>query len=329
MEGKRNMCTAISFKQKSRFFGRNLDLDAHLSEEIVIMGEGFPLVLRHAPPMPRHYAIIGVAAVVSGYPLYYDAINERGLAMAGLNFVGNARFADFSAERNNLAQFELLPYILGKCGTLAEAKRELRLINLVKTPFNDSTPPSELHFFLTDGVRSLTAEPCECGFKIYENPFGVLTNNPPFPYHRDNINNYINITSTEPSNRFSRALKLSRYSHGMGAIGLPGDNSSASRFVRAVFTKFNAVKKEDEAEELSQVFHTLGSVNQVEGVARMGDGYERTQYTSVANLDTLTYYYKTYSNFGINAVRLDEEAKRTNKLVRFPMKPSGNIFFEN
>jgi len=323
------MCTAISIKQKSRFFGRTLDLNRRFSEEVVITGEDFPFIFRHAPAMLRHYAIIGIGTVIDGYPLYYDAINEHGLAMAGLNFVGNAHFQSPDAEALNIAQFELLPYILGKCKALAEAKRELKSVRLVGTQFNETTPTSELHFFLTDGYRSLTAEPTKSGFMIYDNPFGVLTNNPPFPYHKENINNYISLTRNEPTNRFADGLRLSRYSHGMGALGLPGDSSSASRFVRAAFTKFNAVKKEDGKEELSQVFNVLGSVNQVEGVAKMGDGFEKTVYTAAANLDTLTYYYKTYENHGITAVRLGGAERTKSTLTRFPLKFKEAILFEN
>ena len=143
------------------------------------------------------------------------------------------------------------------------------------------------------------------------------------------LNNYINLTSREPENRFSKSLRLSRHSYGMGALGLPGDSSSASRFVRAAFTKFNAVKKDSEADELSHVFHILSSVNQVEGIARMGNGFEKTVYTAAANLDTLTYYYKTYENHGITAVRLSEGARTGGALARFPLKFKGSVLFEN
>ncbi|MBQ9070852.1 MAG: choloylglycine hydrolase [Clostridia bacterium] len=323
------MCTAISFKEKSNFFGRNLDLECSYGEEVIITPRNYGFEYRHSESPMEHMAIIGIGAVLDGYPLYYDAANEAGLAMAGLNFVGNAKFHTEEQDFYNLSQFELIPFILGSCKTVADAKRILLKTRLLRTPFNESTPPSELHFFITDGKDSLTAEPMADGFKVYENEIGVLTNNPPYPYHEQNINNYINLTSAVPENRFSDELRLVRYSRGMGSIGLPADPSSASRFVRAAFTKFNAVKKSDKYEELSEVFHVLESVYQVEGVAKWGDSYEKTQYTSVANLSTGEYFYKTYSNSRITAVKLTEENKAGETLIRFPLRQREDILFEN
>ena len=323
------MCTAIAFMQKHNFFGRTLDLEYHYKEEIVITPANYRFHLRHEGDFRTESAIIGVATVKDSYPLYYDAINEHGLAMAGLNFVGNAKFMPKSKEAVNLAQFELIPYILGQARSIYMAEEMLKNVRLINTPYSDTTPVSELHFFLTDGNISLAAEPEEDGFKIYDNPFGVLTNNPSFPYHRENLNNYMGLTREKAENRFSKKLPLYNYSRGMGAMGLPGDLSSSSRFVRAAFAVANAAKLDTDANSVGQVFHILDFVKQTDGLVSVSGKCEKTQYSVCADLNTGTYYYKTYGNSRISAVRLTEETKTSSVLSRFPMKLDEDIDYIN
>lgn len=323
------MCTAIALKQNSRFFGRNLDLEYHFNEQIVIAPRNFELKFRHTKPILTHYAFFGVATVIDGYPLYYDAANEHGLAIAGLNFTENAKFHAFDSNEYNIAQFEIIPFILSQSKSLTDAKTLLEKIALVCTPFNEKTSVSELHFFITDGINSLTAEPQDNKFMIYENPYGVLTNNPPFSFHKENINNYISLSSTSPKNAFSPDLPLKLYSKGMGAIGLPGDLSSASRFIRAAFTKSKALKKIKKTEELSQTFHILESVFQVEGCVNTNGFFEKTQYISVVNLDSLVYYYKTYDNSRVTGVKMKSEHFEKDELVKYHFRYKEDIFFEN
>lgn len=324
------MCTAIIFEQKCAFLGRTLDLEYHYSEEVVVTPRGYNFSKSNASEFKSDFAIIGIATVKDSYPLYYDAVNEHGLAMAGLNFVKNAKFTSNDVNKSiSLTQFELLPFILGKCKSLNDAKNILKNTCLVDTPFDVSTPVSELHYLISDGKTSIAAEPCEDGFKLYDNPFGVLTNNPPFPYHRDNISNYMNLGKNSPENKFGKNLPLEPYSRGLGAFGMPGDLSSSSRFIRAAFGVANAEKKTLENESVAQVFHILSSVNQTEGLVKTGDLYERTQYSICANLNTGIYYYKTYNNSRITAVKLTDDLKSAKSLARFPLKTEEDILFEN
>ena len=103
------MCTAISYKTDAHYFGRNLDLERGYGECVVITPRYCPLPLRHLPDLTEHYAMIGTAAVAQGYPLYFEATNERGLSMAGLNFPGNAHYAEVADGHDNVASFELIP----------------------------------------------------------------------------------------------------------------------------------------------------------------------------------------------------------------------------
>ncbi len=321
------MCTAISWQQ---YFGRTLDLEYSYEETVTITPRRFLLPFRLMPALERHYAMIGMAYVAEGYPLYYDAVNEKGLAMAGLNFPGNAVYRAEQAIAENIASFELIPWLLGQCATVAEAQARLAGLNLADFSFSDALPPSPLHWILSDESRSLTIEATVDGLHIYENPIGVLTNNPPFPMQMMHLTNFLSLTRDVPENRFAAGLELQPYSRGMGAMGLPGDLSSASRFVRAAFVAGNALIADTDAENISQFFHILGAVEQQAGCVQLADGsFEKTIYTSCCNRRTGMYCYTTYENRQITAVRLYEEDLESDRLRLYPLVRGEQIRYQN
>ena len=323
------MCTAISYLSKNHYFGRNLDLDHSYKEAVTITPRNFSLQYRKAPGMQNHYAIIGMATVIDDFPLYYDATNEHGLSMAGLNFPENAVYQPFKENQDNITPFEFIPWILGQCKTVCETRSLLQKLNLVSIAFREDLPLTPLHWIISDRTESIVVEPMSDGIKIYNNPVGVLTNNPPFDYHLYNLCNYMNLTAETPLNRFSDHIKLTPYSLGMGSIGLPGDLSSASRFVRAAFVKHNSVSDRTEFDDVSQFFHILGSVAQQRGCAKTNSGYELTIYTSCCNTDTGVYYYNTYNNFQICAVDMKRENLNSNTLIMYPLVNEQRILYHN
>ena len=159
---------------------------------------------------------------------------------------------------------------------------------------------------------------------------GVLTNNPPFDKQMFALNNYMNLSAKEPENKFAPGLNLEKYSRGMGAIGLPGDLSSQSRFIRVAFTKMNSISGEGETESVSQFFHILNSVDQQRGCCDLGDGkYEITIYTSCCNTNKGIYYYTTYNNHQITAIDMHKENLDEDKLVRYPLIKEEQIRMQN
>ena len=298
------MCTAVSYLSKDHYFGRNLDLEYSHNESVTVTPRNFCLPHRKCAAMSTHYAMIGIATVAENYPLYYDATNEHGLSMAGLNFPGNAVYQPEKAGCDNVTPFEFIPWILGQCKTVEEAIPFLKRTSLIKIDFNDQFPLSPLHWILADRNRAVTIEPLSDGLVIYENAVGVLTNNPPFDYHMHNLKNYLHLSSKEPENCFAPQIKLTPYSRGIGAYGLPGDLSSASRFIKAAYTKLNSVSNGSDSADISQFFHILGSVAQQNGCVQVDNGYEKTVYTSGCNTDKGIYYYTTYENQCISAVDL-------------------------
>ena len=324
------MCTAACYKTKDFYFGRTLDYEFSYGDRVVITPRNFPFFLRHGGVLEKHFAMIGMACVIDGYPLYYDAVNEAGLCCAGLNFVGNAVYEKPAQGRRNLAQFELIPFLLGSCKSVAEAKGMLREICLTDTPFSEKLPTAQLHWLIADKHQAITVEATAAGIQVYDNPAGVLTNNPPFPEQMFRLNDFLHLSPKQPQNNFSDKLPLQTYSRGMGALGLPGDLSSQSRFVRAAFVRANAVSGSSEAESVSQFFHILGAVDQPRGCCEVKDGqYEITIYTSCCNADKGIYYYTTYENHQISAVCMHRENLDSDQLCRYPMQTGEQICYQN
>ena len=324
------MCTAATYKTKDFYFGRTLDYEFSYGDEVTITPRNYPFRFIEKGHINTHYAIIGMAHVIDDYPLYYDAVNEKGLGIAGLNFVGNAVYKDKAEGKDNITQFEFIPWILGQCNTVKEARDLIERMNFLNIPFNDELPLAELHWIISDSEESITVEAVEEGIKTYENPVGVLTNNPPFDKQLFELNNYMYLSTKSPENKFATGLDLKRYSRGMGAIGLPGDLSSQSRFIRVAFTKMNSVSEDGEKESVSQFFHILNSVDQQRGCCELENGkYEITLYTSCCNTNKGIYYYTTYDNHQITAVHMHKESLDSNKLIRYQLVKGEQIKDQN
>lgn len=368
------MCTAVSFVTKDHYFGRNLDYEFSYEESIVITPGKYSFSFRNEMVnkyesgieceqmqeayKDKKFAMIGVAYVVNNYPLYYDAVNEKGLGMAGLLFAGNAVYvpiekegipvycsrkaSEFGEEKKEdgsvyVASYEFIPWILRRCSNVESAVQLLKRICITDQEFSRELPPSPLHWMLADQNSTIVVEAVEGGLKIYDNPVHVLTNNPTFDYHLMNLSNYTALSAYEPDEFFCNTVSLPAYSRGMGGIGLPGDLSSTSRFVRAAFTRMNSVCGESEKESVSQFFHILGSVEQQKGCVRLTareqgcenairatketeEKYEITIYSSCCNASKGIYYYKTYNSFGIEAVEMRKQDLAGNELLIFPMR---------
>ena len=324
------MCTAVTYKTKDFYFGRTLDYEYSYKEEITITPRNYDFKFRNKNDINKHYAIIGMAYILDDYPLYYDAINEKGLGIAGLNFVGNACYYDVKSDKDNIAQFEFIPWVLSQCANVSEVRNLLKNLNITNIKFNSQLPLAQLHWLISDENESITVEAIKDGIHVYENPVGVLTNNPGFDKQLFKLNKYMHLSPKNPQNNFSKDLNLEYYSRGMGGIGLPGDLSSQSRFIRASFVKMNSVSGEGERESVSQFFHILNSVDQPRGCCELDDGkYEITIYTSCCNATKGIYYYTTYNNHQITAIDMHEENLDSDKLISYKLIDNGEVRIQN
>ena len=322
------MCTAATYKTRDFYFGRTLDYEFSYGDEVVVMPRNYPLNFRKAWNLESHYAVIGMAYVAGSDPLFYDGINEKGLGMAGLNFVGNACYNKPCANCDNVAQFEFIPWILAQCSSVKEARSLLSRINILDEPYSEQLPVAQLHWIIADRDEAITVEAMADGLKVHDNPVGVLTNNPPFEGQMFALNNYMSLSPKQPENCWG--VPLTAYSRGMGALGLPGDLSSQSRFIRVAYTKMHSLSGESETESVSQFFHILGSVDQQRGCCEVADGkYEITLYTSCCNADKGIYYYTTYNNHQITAVDMHRENLDGDTISRYPLICGETFNFQN
>lgn len=318
------MCTAIT---TSGLFGRTLDLEYSFNEKVVITKRSFPLDFRYGVSLSAHFAIIGMATVEGGYPLYYDAMNEKGLCMAALNFPVSARYFAAAEGKINIASFEFIPFILGQCESMREAWELISKINLCNDSFSESLPPSPLHWALADGENMLVIESTADGLHIYKDAPCVLTNEPPLPYQLARLSEYAYLSATEPPQSYFERLGAVRQSRGLGLFGLPGDFSSPSRFVRAAILLENSDFRE---RDFNQFFRVLSSVEVPIGCVRL-EGGERviTHYTSCMDTKSGIYYYKTHENSRISAVDINAENLTGASLATFSLNASPDIFTHN
>ncbi len=320
------MCTAISFHAKEHYFGRTLDLEYSYQEQVIITPRKYPLHFRGEPTLLDHHAFIGIATLAKEIALYYDGTNEYGLSIAALNFPGNACYHTAKDGCRNITHFEFNSWVLASFKTVEEVKEAVKNLNIIDSPFSDEYPVSPLHWIVSDKNQSIVVESVEDGIRCYANPYGVLTNNPPFPFQEDHLRGFLGLSRNE----FADTLfTLQRDTGGTGLRGLPGDPTSKSRFVRAFFTKQLSVSKDSDSASVSQFFHIMASVSVTQGCVMTENDYVKTVYTSCCNTDKGIYYYTTYENNQITGVRLAQHNLNGKTLVHYPLIKTQQIRMEN
>ena len=300
------MCTAINETNGLHLFGRTLDLEYSLGEEVVISPRRFEFDFLHEGKSYSHYAIIGTAHISGGVPLYYDAMNEKGLCAAALRFPALAQYREKVVGKRNLASFELISWILCNFDSAKAAREALCDVNITPESFSDALSSTPLHWIIGDRHGSFIIESVAEGLKIYDGDCGVLTNAPDFPTQ-------------------CRLLEK----HGDGGEPILGDLSSNSRFIRAVHAKSFTLPAEKKTAAISRFFHIMGTVNQPHGLFRADERQLRTVYTSCMDTERLVYYFTTYDCRKIRAVRMKNAHLDLDTLTSFPMRRKEWIHFLN
>ena len=313
------MCTAISDRTRGHVFGRTLDLEYSLGEEVVITPRRFAFDFLHHPRITDHHAIIGAAHVAYGAPLYYDAANERGLCAAALSFPRFCEYSKPKKDSHNVASFELIPWVLSRAESVEEVRRLLANTTITDESIAENLPTTPLHWIFADKHSSLTVESTREGLKIHDNPWGVLTNSPDFKGQLINLERYAHII--EGGEKIS-----SLHSRGLEGFGIPGDFSSGSRFVRACYVKSRTIPPKAPGEAVSRLFHIFDSISQPLGVTLGKDKAPvKTVYTSAIDTETLEYFFTTYENRRIRCVKLEMAPAGDDTLVRFSMHSTEDI----
>ena len=304
------MCTGIRFTDKTgaMFFGRNLDWTQGYGEKVVVTPPAaqVPTAFERPGDPARGHAVIGMGIVVAGIPLYFDCGNDAGLAIAGLNFPQSARYAAATVDgTTNVAAYEFPYWVARNFSTLAELRTALTHVTVVAKPVNEQLPVANLHWIVGDATGSVVVECLEGGLKVWEDDVDVLTNEPDFGWHRQNLRNYLMLTDGLPAAAGWGRAELRPFGSGVGVQGLPGDYGGPARFVRAAFVNAHYPAQSDEKANVTRLFRTLGAAAVPDGVARMGNGtYEKTLYTSCFSAGSLTHYHATYDDPAIRAYPL-------------------------
>lgn len=326
------MCTGMALTRQAGFyFGRNMDIDRSFGERVVITPRNYPLSFKEEPASRAGHAVIGMGSVVDGYPLYADAVNEKGLCVSSQNFPGYAHYAAGPAQgRVNLSAYELISWVLSRYASVDEAYGDLLRLNLLAIPFKEGLPVTPMHWLVSDRERSVVVEQTVEGLSVLGNPVGVMTNNPPFGWHLTNLRQYLGVRPEQPENVTWGDLELRPLGEGQGAFGLPGDFSPVSRFVKAAFLRNHATFGDTEEEIVTQFFHVLDAVAMVRGsVALPGGWLDETTYSSCVSVEKGIYYYKTYGNSQISAVSLHHENLDGRDLIVHELRGGQSVFFQN
>ncbi len=315
------MCTGVRFSDDkgNMYFGRNLDWSTGYGQKVVVTPRKFLYASAFlGAQISKQGAIIGMAIIEENTPLYFDCANESGLAIAGLNFPGYAKYESNAVEgKTNVAAYEFPLWVAMNFATVDEAEKALKNVAIVAKPINDKFPVSELHFIIGDGKRSIVVEYTEAGMEIYDNNINVLTNQPGFAWHKENLRNYMNVIPQMPKRIYWDKEELTPFGSGSLMRGMPGDYYSSSRFVRVAYLNSHYPVKTTEAENVSRLFHTLTGVAMIDGAAKMLDGnYEITIYTGGYSAATKTYYYNTYEDPAIQSVSMTDYDLDSAELVQ-------------
>lgn len=340
------MCTALSLNNKTKYlFGRNMDIEAPFGQQIVIVPRKYTIPMRFQKPLTLPSALIGMAFPYKDaendnvlYPLFAEAANEDGLACAGLNFPGTAFYPEPSSIKGayEITPYEVVPWVLGMFKTTKEVKAflEKNNVQIVNKPVAKMLPLTPLHFIVADkNNESIVIEPCKDGLKVYDNPFGILTNNPTFDWQLLNLSFYQNIGTKQKKDVKWSGHTLAPFGQGFASVGLPGDWTPPSRFIRTAFLQsVTANNLEDEA-LVTQFFHILNNVAMVKGSIKVetpnGDHDDITLYSSCIDLNEGIYYYKSYYNNQIQVLNMHNENLDGKEVVCYPFALKQDFNFVN
>ena len=321
------MCTSLALPAPNgtHLFGRTLDLDIHFGEAVTITPRRYPFAFADCYPHTHHYALLGMAAVADspaarGYPLYAEAMNEKGLCMAGLRLAESAVYAD--TPRGgwlNLAPWELIPYLLGTCATVGEARAALGDIWVVDKPFSDTVGTAPLHWHMVDADPAhggLIVEVTSEGMRLYEAETGALANEPPYPAQ-------LSALQAAEIGRAHGGLVVesepTKKAHGEWLVepdptALPAGYGSPARFARASILRRWWLERGSACAAVdgttptagyavAQFFSLLGAVSPTAGAVMTPEGgCHRTLYTCCMDTAAGVYYYKTESHPSVRTV---------------------------
>ncbi|MEI6832029.1 MAG: choloylglycine hydrolase family protein [Candidatus Omnitrophota bacterium] len=299
-------CTDFQIKAKDNtvVIGRSMEFPVDLHSNVVIVPRGEQFVSIDDKGIKgitwtNKYGFLGIDA----YNLkncYVEGFNEKGLAFDALMFTGAKYQTAEPGKFVTISNFG--SWIMGNFATVEEVKEALPKVNVAGTNLKEANGDLYMHIAVHDATgKNLVIEFIDGEVKVYDNPLGVMTNRPDFEWQINNLRNYINLDAHDRKDRVLNGLKLEPTGVGSGLLGLPGDWTPASRFVRVAYSLDAALPVNDAVEAVNLAEHLLNIVDIPKGAIKenpapfvMMEGY--AQWVVIKDLTNLILYYKTYEN---------------------------------
>jgi choloylglycine hydrolase len=324
-------CTGICIKPKDGavIHARTLEFAFDFSSNVIVIPRNMDIVGTAPENQPglkwkTKYGIVGANAFDK--PVIVDGLNEKGLAVGIFYLPGYAKYQETSARdiNNTISPWELPLYLLSGCDSVkeaVEAAQEIKVGEVIE-PNLGFVPP--FHFVVHDADgKCVVLEYINGELKVHEDPIGVITNSPTFDWHITNLCNYINLSVTNVPPIEISGIKVSSIGQGSGMLGLPGDFTPPSRFIRAVVFSQSALPVETAQEGVLQAFHILNQFDIPKGAARESDKgkvtADYTLWTSASDLKNLRFYFHTFENRRIRMIDLKKMDLNANDVKTISM----------
>src|SRR5665648_227450 len=325
-------CTGISLKAQdgAAIRGRTLEFGFPLQSNVLVVpaGKEFSGTLPDGGKglsYKTRYGIVGANAFDQS--MIIDGLNDQGLSVGLFYFPGYAQYADVTKENASraLAPQDFGMWVLGNFATVDEVKKALNDTVMVGTPFpglgSAKGMVADVHFFVQDkSGKSIAIEPIDGELKVTEAPIGVMTNAPTYDWHMTNLDNYLNLTAKDITTDTLGPVTLSATGSGSGMLGLPGDFTPPSRFVRAAMFSQAALPNAASDDAVFAAFHILNQFDIPKGSVINGSvgkpAAEITEWTSVNDLQNLRWYFRTHQDQSIRMVDLKEAIKAAKGEIR-------------
>lgn len=305
------MCTSFTYQIKngSNALARSMDFAFKLDPDIVLIPRGFSWQAQPDRAVrTTTYAFTGLGRHLGEY-VFADGVNEQGLCCAVLYFSGYASYQKEPLENKiNLAPHEVVFWLLSSCSTVGQVREAVKDLNITASVIDllGLVPP--FHWIVTDRLGdTIVIEPLEDGLSVCDNPVGVMSNSPDFSWHMTNIRNYIGVRPYQLKPVTLGGVTFAPFGQGSGTMGIPGDYTPPSRFLRALFGKETINRAENELDAVTAIFHILSSVDIPKGSVVTDKGIDYTQHSCCMFCDSGAYYFKTYDNSQIIKVDLFAE----------------------
>lgn len=315
-------CTGISLRAKdgAAVRGRTLEFGFPMQSKVLIVPAGKEMTGTlpdggKGLTYTSRYALVGANAL--NMPVILDGINDQGLSIGLFYFPGYAKYTPLTAEnaKRAIAPHEFGMWVLANFASVDEVRKGIEDIVVVPTPApglgsaEGMVPPT--HFFIQDKTgKSIAVEPVDGTLKVHDAPLGVMANAPTYDWHMTNLSNYLNLSVNDIESKQLGDVKVESFGAGSGLLGIPGDFTPPSRFVRAAIYSQAAVPNAKADDAVLAAFHILNQLDSPKGSvvndAIGGKMNEITEWTSVADLKNLRWYFRTYEDQSVRMVDLKE-----------------------